>query len=106
MSAISDIKSEQKVMYIGYYLTYLHNFFQNREQSKLNKKLNISVSSQLTCTKPSEQGLFLSCKSYATIKTEQKVNYLSGPLSTVKKTQKLKYTCGWLRFHNALGGLP
>ena len=49
------------------------------------------------------------------IKTEQKVKYSSrfstylgnitsyGMLSTVI-TQKVKYTCGWLRFHNDLGG--
>ena len=28
---------------------------------------------------------------------------LCGPFSTII-TQKLKYTCGWLRFHNDLGG--
>ena len=54
-------------------------------------------------------------ESYATIKTKQKVKAISrfskyrkyhsiGPLSTVT-TQKLKYTCGWLRFHNNVGGL-
>ena len=54
-------------------------------------------------------------KSYAMIKTEPKVKFLSwfsmhlgniipcGPLST-DTTQKLKYTCRWLRFHNDLRG--
>ena len=49
------------------------------------------------------------------IKCEQKVKFSSrlstylgnitpcGQLSTVI-TQKLKYTCGWLRFYNDLGG--
>ena len=49
------------------------------------------------------------------IEIEQKVKFSSsfsmylgnitpcGPLSTVI-TQKLRYTCGWLRFHNDLGG--
>ena len=68
-----------------------------------------------------KQGLFFSGgqneynKCYAMIKTEQKVKFFSrlsmhlgnitpcGPLST-NVTQKLKYTCGWLRFPNDLGG--
>ena len=52
-------------------------------------------------------------KSYVMIKTEQKIKFLSrfsmymrnitpcGPFNTVI-TQKLKYTCGWLGFHNDL----
>ena len=39
MSAISDIKSEQKVMYIGYYLTYLHNFFSEQGTIKTEQKI-------------------------------------------------------------------
>ena len=71
--------------------------------------------------KPSEQGSFFQggqneySKSYAMIKTEQKVNFSSrfsrylgnitpcGPLRTVI-TQELKYTCRWLRFYDDLGG--
>ena len=71
--------------------------------------------------KISEQGLFFRGghyeynKCYAMIKTEQKFMFSSmfstylgnitpcGPLSTVI-TQKLKYTCRWLGFHNDLGG--
>ena len=51
---------------------------------KTYKNLNISADSQLICTKLSEQGSFFwagqneSKKSYAVIKTEQKVNFSSG----------------------------
>ena len=88
--------------------------------SKLNKNISMLVNSEQIYTKLSEQGLFFQdgCneynKCYAIIKTEQKVELSRFSMYLVKYhsmwalstviTQKLKYTCRWLRFHNNLGG--
>ena len=86
---------------------------------KTDKNINISADSQPICTKLSEQGSFsepvkMSPKSTMLgSKLNQKLTFpvgfqwsweISLHVGHSVLTQKLKYTCRWIRFHNDLGG--